>query len=534
MKRGLKAGLALGLTILFTSILFAHEFTVIESSIDQIHSEIWQENVTCRKVIEESLQRIDDLDRRGPMLSSIITINSQALAEADELDRRFSLGQWAGSLHCIPVTVKDNINTSNMPTTGGALKDYQPAANAFVVDKLIKAGAIIISKSNLHEFAFASTGSSLLGGQPLNVYSPNRGPGGSSSGTATSVAASMAVVGVGTDTGGSVRMPASAQGLVGLRPSLRLVSQTGIMPLAPLQDTAGGLCRNVKDCAILLSVIADYDSSSHSGQRLKIDHDATLVSNKSEYLKTTGTHNYLGLLKKNALQGARIGVVKELFGDGKTYENQQVQKAMDLAITKMRQQGAVVSNVKIKDLDLIFKNYKSLARWQFKPSLNNYFKLWPSISSANEPKNFDDVFFSNLFLPLNKESFEFYNEKGTDPEKDPEYILNYTQRNEYVRERLTDALDNKKGKPFDVLLYPAILELASKVGTELNNGDANRLSAFSGFPALTLAAGFVKSEDHIQLPVGMEMLGREFREDVLLGLAYSYEQTFKPRIAPQF
>src|SRR5699024_1232360 len=184
----------------------------------------------------------------------------------------------AKPLYCVPILVKVNINTKDMPTTGGALafKNNEPVRDAFVVRQLRQAGAIILGKANMDEFAFSYVGKSSVGGQTKNAYDLTKGPGGSSSGTGTAIAASFAIAGLGTDTGGSIRVPSSLEGLVGIRPSARLVSLSGVMPLAPFQDVVGPMCRTVQDCALLLDAMVGFDSRYMSNQRVRFTFNARL------------------------------------------------------------------------------------------------------------------------------------------------------------------------------------------------------------------------------------------------------------------
>jgi Asp-tRNA(Asn)/Glu-tRNA(Gln) amidotransferase A subunit family amidase len=513
-------------------------FEVVGSSIADIHAAIINGETTCESIIEAQLARIDALDQQGPELKAILHVNEKALAEAKSLDEEFSETGELGELHCIAVTLKDNVNTYDMPTTGGALANNQPDTDAYIAKNIREAGGIIISKANLHEYAFGYGGGSLLGGVPRNVNDLSKGPGGSSSGTGTAVAASLAVVGIGTDTGGSIRVPSSVQGLIGLRPSMRLVSQDGIMPLAPFQDTAGPICREVMDCATFLNVITGYDGSAHSGQREEFAIDSPLMSNGKQYLVETGVSDYTEALDLNAFKGARIGVVRELFGEGDSPENIEVQRIMNVAIENMKLLGATVEDVIFPELDDTLTNYVSLSRYEFPYSLTEYLISW-STELDSHYQSFDEVYSSGQYLDSSSGSFSFYAMFGEDRWNNDTYLKNVYERPDVVRGRFTMAIDNTDeygdlvGVGYDVLIYPSITGLAGDYGSSpTSSGSANRLSPFTGFPALTMPVGYSSIESELPLPVGLEMMGREFSEAELLSFAYAYEQAYQPRIEP--
>ena len=513
-------------------------FDVEGKSIAEIHSAIANNEVTCESIIESQLERIELLDQSGPELKSMISVSETALDEARDLDEKFNETGELDTLHCIAVTLKDNVNTNDMRTTGGALPDNQPEENAYITQNIKDAGAIIIGKANLHEYAFGYTGGSLLGGIPRNVYDLSKGPGGSSSGTGTAVSGSLAVVGIGTDTGGSIRVPSSVQGLIGLRPSMRLVSQDGIMPLAPFQDTAGPICREVYDCAALLSVIVGFDGSTHSGQRQEFAIDSPLMTNESQYAVETGAGNYIENLDINSFDGARVGVIRELFGDGDTSENLEVQRIMNLAIDNMEKLGATVEDVTVPELEDTLTNYVSLSRYEFSDSLTEYLTSWSSDSDLHY-RSFDEVYASGQYLEASEGSFSFYATLGMDRWNDETYLKNVYERPDVVRGRLMSAFGNidvngdRLGDSYDILIYPSITGLAGEYGSSpTSSGSANRISPFTGFPALTMPVGYSSIDSELPLPIGLEMLGREFSEATLLSFAYAYEQAYQPRIEP--
>jgi amidase len=240
----------------------AAPFVLKEATVDSIHAAFKDRTLTCVALVEDYLERIEAYDRQGPSLRAILTVNPAALETAAKLDAQYRQQRGrVGPLHCIPVVLKDNFNTHDMPTSGGnvAMKASQPSSDAFTVDRMRKAGALILAKSNLQEFARGGVSVSSLGGQVLNPYDLTRNPGGSSGGTGAAVASNFAVLGTGSDTGQSIRSPASANSLVGVRPTRGLVSRAGVMPNSFTQDEVGPIARTVKDAALLLDTMAGYD-----------------------------------------------------------------------------------------------------------------------------------------------------------------------------------------------------------------------------------------------------------------------------------
>ena len=290
-----------GAVLMITSRVEAQNFAIEETTIAGVQQALQSKARSCRQIVQAYLDRIAAYDRNGPALNSILTLNPKALAEADRLDAERAAGAAIGPLHCVPLVLKDNYNTADLPTTGGsaALAGMQPLADAFVVARLRRAGAIILGKSNMHEFALAGTTVSSLGGQTLDAYDLTRTPGGSSGGTGVAVAANLALAGTGSDTVNSIRSPASANALVGIRPTKGLLSRSGIMPVSETQDAVGPIARNVADAARLLEVMAGYDPNDPS--------TAWSIGNTPS--------GYDQFLKADGLRGARIGVLKSMFGN---------------------------------------------------------------------------------------------------------------------------------------------------------------------------------------------------------------------------
>ncbi|MDX2228664.1 MAG: amidase family protein [Leptolyngbyaceae cyanobacterium bins.349] len=461
--------------------------------------------LTSEQLVQLYLNRIVTYDQQGPALNSLITVNPNALQEAILLDQQRSLVMDRSPLYGIPVIVKDNFNTFDLPTTGGVLAfdGFVPSSDAFQVQKLREAGAIILGKANLSEFAFSgSTSISSLGGTTVNPYDPLRSPAGSSGGTGAAIAASFATVGLGTDTGGSIRNPSAFNSLVGVRPTIGLSSRSGVIPLALSQDTAGPLTRNVLDAALTLDATVGFDA--------KDPVTASSLGNIPD--------SYTDFLRLDGLQGARIGVVRDLFGSNADPEFAQVNAVLDQAIATLQASGAtIVDSVTIPGLSEILAS-PTLSTFEFRYDLEAYLA-----SEPNAPfDTLQQIIDSGLFLPANRSTLVARN--AVPPlETNQAYQDIIQNRPQLTQERLLTALDG-----LDALLYPTS-QAPPRLNTQAQRiGSNNRLSAFSGFPAITLPAGYTTDG----LPVGMELLGRAFDEPTLLRLAYAFEQNSQVRRLP--
>jgi amidase len=505
-------------------------FSYIEPTLDDVRTALVTRSLSCEELVQGYLDRIEAYDRQGPTLRSIIQVNPDALDDARALDATPGLSRGAntGRLHCVPVLVKDNVDVAGMPTTAGsiALVDSIPPDDAFVVQQLRDEGAIILAKANLDKFAFGFGGSSNqnLAGQATNAYRPGFGPGGSSSGSAVGVAANLGMLAIGTDTGGSLRVPATVNGIVSIRPSMRLLSQDGIIPLALFQDTAGPMCRAVQDCATMLDVMAGFDGSELSGQYtlpLQRDDFGVLLDSDAAFDEVTGgaVGTFEGALDADGLDGARIGVVRALFGN-----DPDVRAQLEAAIEQMESAGATVEDVTIPEQSVV-TGFVSMSVYEFYDQLTTYLQSWPLAEGDTRPFSFDEVaerveeragtFVQRRNAGINRFENEVYNRNTLD-------------RPAIVRERIDAALDNVDldgnvlGEPYDALMYPSVLSLP-RFGSP-NAGINNRISPYAGYPALTMPAGFTEATDsRPALPVGMEFLGREFDEATLLSLAFGYQ-----------
>ncbi|NQX67133.1 amidase [Paenibacillus alba] len=477
-------------------------FQLMEADIMGIQNEMAAGKLTSVQLVQMYLDRIAAYDKQGPTIKSLITINSNAAAIAASLDQERKDTGPRGLLHGIPIIVKDNYDTVDMPTSAGCtcLKDNQTVSDSYMVKKLKDAGAIILAKANLSEFAINTDTNSSLGGQTKNPYVLTQNPGGSSGGTGASIASNFGVAGLGTDTGGSIRIPSSYNSIVGIRPTIGLTSRDGIIPLALSQDVGGPMTRTVADAAIMLDAVSGYDPND-------------IVTAGSIGKKPTSYTNYL---VKDGLKGARIGLVTNTSVIG---SNQEVLSLLNKAADSMRAQGAVVTNVYIPNADTIV-GYSSLSAYEFKYNLNDYLSnprlVNPSsvrYHSLTDIVNSQTDFLSSLKSTLTTRN----NVASLDTNQDYKDILLF-------RTRLTQQslLRLMADNNLDVLLYPATT-------TPTSGGNANRLSPFSGFPAISVPAGYVTNGT----PIAIELLARPYEEGQLIKIGYSYEQATHNRVAPK-
>jgi amidase len=467
---------------------------------------------TCRQIVQAYLDRIAAYDHNGPALNSILTLNPKALTEADRLDAERAKGAAMGPLFCAPLLLKDNYNTADLPTTGGsaALAGMQPPADAFVVARLRKAGAIVLGKTNMHEFALSGTTASSLGGQTLDPYDLTRTPGGSSGGTGAAVAANLAIAGTGSDTVNSIRSPASANALVGIRPTKGLLSRAGIMPVSETQDAIGPIARTVADGTRLLEVMAGYDRNDPA--------TAWSVGNTP-----TG---YLQFLRADGLRGARIGVLKTMFGSGP--EHQEVNAVMAAAIAALKSAGAEVIEIDAPGLDAGKLNTDNdVQKYEFKTLINAYLSAIPGAPA----KSLAEIIASGKFHKPSLEKFLTSAEGFANGTEEPDYKERLL-RNQRTRQVLMSVFAEHR---LDAVVYPLQKRLVVPL-TEPNQADRNGiLASVSGFPAITVPAGFSPptATAPLGVPVGMDILGRPWSEGRLIELAYGFEQAARARKPPK-
>jgi amidase len=474
-------------------------------------------NYTARRVAEMYLKRIEEVDRRGPALNSVIEVNPEALSIADALDRERKQGRVRGPLHGVPVLIKDNIGTADrMETTAGslALVGARPAQDAFVAQRLREAGAVILGKTNLSEWAnFRSThstsGWSGRGGQTRNPYALDRNPCGSSSGSGAAVSANLCLVAVGTETDGSIVCPSGTCGVVGIKPTIGLVSRSGIVPISHTQDTAGPMARTVADAAALLNALMGFDP-----------RDA--VTREGGRLART---DFTNSLDPAGLKGARIGVARKFFGF-----NDEVDRLLADAIDLMKREGAtIVDPADMATHGKLDAPEFDVLLFEFKADINKYLA---SLPAGDHPRTLKDLIDFNernrdREMPFfGQELFTKAQAKG--PLTDPAYLKALRSCQTLSRAQGIDALMTKNN--LDAIIAPTG---GPAWTTDLLNGDhftggSSTPAAVAGYPNVQVPAGYVYG-----LPVGISFYGRAFTEPKLVRIAYAYEQASKHRRPPR-
>jgi len=499
--------------------LRAAPFELEEATIADLQSAMVSGRRTARSITQLYLDRIAELDRKGPMLRHVIEVNPDALAMADSLDRERKAGRVRGPLHGIPILLKDNVGTADrMTTTAGslALAGSIPAQDSTVAAKLRNAGAVFLGKANLSEWAnFRSThstsGWSGRGGQARNPYVLDRNPCGSSSGSGGAVAANLCALAIGTETDGSIVCPSSANGIVGIKPTVGLVSRAGIIPIAHSQDTAGPMARTVRDAAIVLSAIAGMDQ-----------RDSATSS-----MRTREQIDYTRYLDANGLRGARIGVARaKFFGYSDVTD-----KAINDAIDVMKAQGAVIVDpANIETAGKFDDSEFDVLLYEFKADLNTYLTSLGTkapVKSLQEIIAFNDAHKDQEMPWFGQEIMIQAQAKGPLTEK--KYIDELASNLKMSR---TDGIDATMDKyKLDAIIAPTG---GPAWPTDLINGDhftggSSTPAAVAGYPNINVPAGFSHN-----LPIGISFFGRPYSEATLIKIAYAYEQATKHRKPPQF
>jgi amidase len=474
-------------------------FDVTETTVAKTQAAIRSGKVTCRQIVEAYLKRIDAYDQ-STRLNSVVLLNPTALEDADKLDKEFARTHTLRPLQGIAVVVKDNYDTKGLQTTAGslALKGFVPKEDAFMVKQLREAGAIVLFKSNMAEWAFSPVlTESSIEGITRNPYDLERVPAGSSGGTAAAVAANLAEVGLGSDTGDSIRGPASHNDLVGIRPTMGLTSRDGIIPLNSKADVGGPLARTVADAATVLSVVAGYDPA-----------DPVTKESEGKVAK-----DYTKFLDKNGLRGARIGVFRHYIDASIT--DPEIKALMEKAIVDMKAQGAEVVDFNLPDFETLAKG---VGCGDMQADVNQFF----AVHGTNAPyKSLQDIYDSGLYLPSIQERLK----RSLDPKSNPNYrpgpcLDTYHDPKKIAfRNAIVSAMDAAK---LDAIIYPTWSNPPRLVGDMKSSGGDNnqQLAPPTGMPAITVPMGFT----HGMLPAGLSILGRSFSEPTLFKLAYSYEQ----------
>jgi amidase len=494
-------------------------FELEETTVAELQAGMKSGRYTARSIAEKYFERIDEIDKRGPAINAIIELNPEALAIADALDKERREKGARGPLHGIPVLIKDNIDTADrMMTTAGslALSGSIAPRDAFVVQRLREAGAVILGKTNLSEWAnfrssHSTSGWSGRGGLTLNPYALDHNPCGSSSGSGAAAAANLCAVAVGTETDGSVTCPSSVNGLVGIKPTIGLVSRAGIIPISQSQDTAGPMTRTVTDAAILLSAMAGIDSN-----------DAVTGDSRGK-----AQLDYTKFLDPNGLRGARIGVARKFFGF-----SDKVDKLMADALDTMKGLGAeIIDPADIATAGKFGDSELEVMLFEFKAGLNAYLeRLGPKapVHSLQDIIGFNEKNASKEMPYFGQDIMTKAQGKG--PLTDPAYLKVLKKCHELARKQGIDAVMARH--KLDALIaatsgpaWPTdLLNGDHSVG-----GDITGPAAVAGYPHITVPAGYT-----FGLPVGLSFVGKAYSEPVLIRLAYAFEQATKLRKPPRF
>lgn len=495
-------------------------FELEEATITSLQEGLTSGKYTSHRLVELYQERIADIDRQGPTLRSVLEVNPDALRIADELDAERTAKGARGPLHGIPILIKGNIDTADrMATTAGslALEGSRPSRDAFIAARLRKAGAILLGKTNLSEWAnfrstHSSSGWSGYGGQTRNAYALDRSPSGSSSGSGSATAASLACAAVGTETDGSITSPSAAGSLVGIKPTLGLLSRSGIIPIAHSQDTAGPMCRTVRDAAILLGAMAgadpaDTETRGHTG---KIHRD------------------YTRFLDPAGLKGARIGIPREKFFG----YSRETDRIAHIALAALKAQGAIlIDPANLPNAGKYDDSEFEVLLYEFKADLNRYLA---SLGPGAHPRTMAEVIAFNEShkdreMPFfDQEIMRMSQKKG--PLTTQAYRKALEKNHLLSRAKGIDAIMDKHH--LDALVAPTqgpawLIDLVN--GDSGSGGSVTQPAAVAGYPHITVPMGYVHG-----LPVGLSFFGRAFSEPVLLRLAYAFEQATKARKPPRF
>lgn len=493
----------------------AKPFELDEKTVAELQAAMSKGEYSAKEIVKKYLENIGDKDKQT---NSIIELNPDAIEIAERLDRERKAGKIRGPLHGIPVVLKDNIDTADkMKTTAGSLALLNapvPQRDAFLVEQLRNAGAVVLAKTNLSEWAnfrssSSTSGWSARGLQTRNPYILDRNPCGSSSGTGAAVAANLTTVGIGTETDGSIICPSSICGIVGIKPTVGLISRSGVIPISATQDTVGPMTRTVADAAMMLSVLTAVDP-----------RDSATAPNR-----TKARTDYETFLKKDGLKGAKIGVARDYWG-----KQPAVDKVMNESLDAMKQAGATLVDVKFPTLSKFGDAEYEVLQFEFKDGLEKY------LSERNSPlKTLADLIQFNednaaREMPYFKqEIFESSAKKG--PLTTRAYLLALKKCQLLTRNQGIDAVMDKNG--LDAIAAPSngptwmIDWINGDCGS--NYVSSSSLAAVAGYPSITVPAGFVR-----ELPLGISFFGRAYSEPILIRVAYAFEQMTKARRMPKF
>jgi len=491
-------------------------FPLSEKTLVELQNAMTSGELTARQIVELYLERINQLDKQNPTVNAIIEINPDALTIADELDVERTEKRARSPLHGIPIVLKDNIDTADkMETTAGsmALAGHVALRDAYLVEQLRAAGAIILAKANLSEWANfrssrSSSGWSSRGGQTRNPYALDRTPCGSSSGSAVAVAANFCAAAIGTETDGSVVCPSHTNGVVGIKPTLGLVSRSGIIPIAHSQDTAGPMGRTVADATAVLSALVGIDPRDP-------------ITAESEGKAHT---DYTQFLDANGLKGARIGVARNFFG-----YNPNVDAIIETCIEVMRKQGAeIIEDTNIDTETAVGPTELEVLLYEFKADLNGYLAATnTNMRSMTDIIAFNDAN-TNVTMPyFGQERFLEANEKGS--LQSAAYLEALADNHRLMREEGIDKVVQEHN--LDAIIAPTggPAWLIDWVNGDHYGGASSTPAAVAGYPNITVPAGFIHG-----LPIGISFFSTAYQEPTLIKLAYAFEQATKVRKPPQF
>jgi Asp-tRNA(Asn)/Glu-tRNA(Gln) amidotransferase A subunit family amidase len=486
-------------------------FPVVEATIDGVHAAFKARTLTCRALVQTYLDRIEAYDKQGPGLNAIVVVNPNALAIADSLDRRYAREGSVGPLHCVPTIVKDNFETIGLQTTAGsgALSGWLPRRDAFMVARIKAAGAIVLAKSNMAEWAFSplETVNSILPGYTHNPYDINRVTAGSSGGTAAAVAASFGLVGLGTDTGNSIRGPSSHQALFGIRSQMGLTSRAGVVPLNLRADIAGPMARTVTDAVKVFNVVVGSDA----------DDPVTAEAD------TRREKDYNAFVKPGALKGARIGVLRQAYERAST--DTEVVRVFARAVRELRAAGAtVIDSAMIDSLNALTRGQGGACS-PFKSDVERYFA---ARGEGAPVKTLREVIQSGKFHPSIQARLVGADSATVAPEDAPGCKYREEVVKPRVRAAVTKLIDSLR---LDALVYPTWSNPPRLIGDmQTPAGDNSQLfSPTTGFPAMTVPIGYTRGD---KLPLGMTFFGRAWSEGKLIALSYDYERLTHHRRPP--
>ena len=498
-------------------------FDLNELTISDLQEGMRGGTYTSRSIVEAYLARIKEIDTKGPTLRSYLEVNPDALSIADQRDQERREGHVRGPLHGIPILLKDNIETADkMQTTAGsfAMEGVPVTKDSYVAQKLREAGAVIIGKANMSEWAYfrstrATSGWSARGGQTRNPYILTRNPCGSSSGSAVAVAANLVPVAIGSETDGSIVCPASANSIVGIKPTVGLISRSGIIPISPSQDTAGPMARTVADAALVLGVLTGVDSNDP----------------RTEESRGRAHSDYTRFLKGEGMRGARIGVARNYFG-----YHEKVDALINTAIEIMRQQGAVIQDpTNVETAGQFGDSEFTVLLYEFKTSFENYLRK----RSTSGPHSLKDLMAFNEnhraieMKYFEQEVFEMADQKG--PLTDKAYLEARDKSYQLAATQGIDATLNKYH--LDVIVaptfgpaFPIDLALGDHIVPPWTSQQwVASAPAVAGYPHISVPAGYI-----FGIPIGISFIGGAFSEPTLIKIAYAFEQATKHRHPPRF